>query len=242
MIKKTFLILFIAIIGSSLASRAQKVLMEQTTVVPSAVTFGPNEANYVNYVFQFGTLVGMGDPKLPINDLFSNEVSTGFKYKRKFSGFFSAGVDLRYHYAAFNINQVDNKPVPDTVFWGKPVKHEKERFSTQGILVSGFLRFNLDPHRGNFMGYYLDIGGGIDLVLGKEYLAIDKKPDGSLVTTTIDNLPYMNTLNYYTFAKLGVDWVAVCFTYRMSTLFKTEYHFPEPPVCSVGIEINPYGH
>jgi hypothetical protein len=240
--KKTafvFSLLFVFAIHHSIA---QDVVLDQKPDEGLKSRFGPNKDYFMQFTMGFGTLIGASGKNLSYNDLRSNDLRAGIKFKRKISGLLSFWLEPEYHYAAYNINQSGPK-ITDTLFRASiPTKHEKERFATEGILVNGFFRFNFDPKRGNFMGYYLDLGAGVDFILDPEYLAIDKEPNGSTLRSSYSNIPYMNTIGYNATAKIGINWLAFTFNYRLTSLFKSRYNIPEPPAITVGIEVNPYSH
>jgi len=222
---------------------AQDVILEQKPDPNAIGNFGANKAWFAQVTLGVGTLVGgTNSNALSYNDWRSNDIRVGVKLKRKINGLLSVWLEPEYHYAAYNINQSGAK-ITDTLFWNNAdTKHEKERFATEGVLVNGFLRFNLDYKRGNFLGYYLDLGAGSDIIIDREYLALDKKGDGSEVKTSISNIPYMNSIGYNAFARIGINWIALVFNYRLSSIFKSQYGIPEPSLFTVGIEANPYGH
>ncbi len=238
---RTFLPLFLFLFLFLNSAFAQDVILEQKPDPTATSNFGANKAWFAQITAGFGTLVGTGDSKLSYNDWRSNDIRVGIKLKRKINGLLSVWLEPEYHYAAYNVNQTEPK-ITDTLFWNGPVKHDKERFATEGLLVNGFLRFNLDYKRGNFLGYYLDFGAGANVVVDPEYLAVDKKSNGSVATTSYSGVPYMNSVNYNVLARIGVNWIAFVFNYRVSSIFKSQYNIPEPSVFTAGIEINPYGH
>jgi len=224
-------------------TKAQQVMMEEKPDQGVSTKFGPNQKYFIQFTLGAGSLLGTGNSKLSINDIRSNDFNAGFKFKRKISGLFSIWLQPEFHYAAFNINQSDSKSLTDSLFGGNThIKHQNERFATEALALNVFIRINFDPNRGNFLGYYLDLGARGDLNIGREYLIVDNKPDGSVATTNYTGVPYINTLGYNAFAKIGINWLAVTFNYRLSSLFKSQYNFPEPPVYTIGLEINPYSH
>ena len=241
-IKKSalFFLLFTSVLP---ALKAQEVVLEQKPDQFAHSNFGANKAWFAQLSIGFGTLVGKGDNELSINDWRSNDLTIGIKMKRKINGLLSVWLEPGYHYAAYNINQTDHK-ITDSLFWQSPgpLKHVKERFATEGILVNAFLRINIDPKRGNYLGNYLDLGAGSEIIIDREYLAIDQNSDGSVKRTSFSNIPYMNSFGYNVFARIGLNWLAITFNYRLSALFKSQYNIPEPSVFTAGIEINPYTH
>jgi len=240
--KKSILILILIFLSLSLSTIAQDVVLEQKPDQFIGGTFGANKDWFAQLSFGFGTLVGKGDAGLSYNDWRSNDVRISIKLKRKINGLLSVWLEPGYHYAAYNINQSGNR-VTDSLFWGGfPINHEKERFATEGLLINGFLRFNIDTKRGNFLGYYLDLGAGADVIADREYLTIDKRTDGSQVRASVTNIPYMNNLDYNVLARIGINWIAFTLNYRISPLFKSQYNIPEPAIITAGIELNPYSH
>jgi hypothetical protein len=240
-------LLLILLLFIAFQANAQKVMLEEKPDVAANTRFGPNLDYFMQFTFSYGMLVGKGDDRLPINNWRSSDFTAGLKLKRKINGLLSVWLEPKYHYAAYNIRQTDSINIADKMFeTGNKIKHVKERFATESILLNGFLRVNFDPKRGNYLGNYLDLGAGVDFMLGKEYLSLDKvsggPTDGSIKRTSYTGLPFMNDIGYNTFARLGFNWIAIGFNYRMSSLFKSQYGYPEPPAYTVFIDINPYSH
>jgi len=244
-IKKSALVLLFILGGILPALKAQEVVLEQKPDQLAHTGFGPNKAWFAQLSIGYGTLIGDGANAngLSINNWRSNDLDISIKMKRKINGLLSVWLEPGYHYAAYNINQTEPK-LTDSLFWpgNGPLKHVKERFATEGLLLNAFLRLNFDPKRGNYLGDYLDLGAGGDINIDQEYLAIDKNSDGSVKRTSFSNIPYMNGFGYHVFARIGLNWLAITFNYRLSGVFKNQYNIPEPSVFTAGIEINPYTH
>src|SRR5205807_1999892 len=83
-----------------------------------------------------------------------------FRYQFKLTGIFSTGLGLMIQYDKYRIKQDDNYSFTDKPFVQAHQRHQKERFSNTSYSGEAFLRINLDPHRGEYMGFYLEGGVG----------------------------------------------------------------------------------
>jgi hypothetical protein len=224
------------------ALQAQQVLLQEAPENAGKSNFGPNLQNFLGLHFAIGEAVGKGDAGLDINDTRSLDILAGIKYKYKLNGMFSVGFDVNYHYYDYNIHPNKSARFPDTVFNAYFVDNVRRRFSFNTIRLNGFVRVNFDPHRGNYMGHYLDLGAGVDGILSGEFVSVDKAADKSKIKTIISQSPYLEKYSYSVFARLGVNWFAIFANYRLNNIFTSKYNLPDAPPLTVGIELNPHFH
>lgn len=239
--RKIFLVL-ILIFNAAPALKAQQILLQEDPENAGKSNFGPNLKHFTQVHFLIGQAVGKGDEGLSINDNRSLDFMAGLKYKYKVNSIFSAGFDLNYHYYDYNIKSNKSARFPDTVFSSTYVNNVRRRFSFNTIRLDGYLRFNFDPNRGNYLGHYIDLGAGIDDILSRAFVSIDKGDDKSKIKTIVTRSPYLQKYSYSVFARLGFNWFALYANYRLNNIFVDKYNLPDAPPLTVGIELNPYGH
>lgn len=200
--------------------------------------YGPNEPNYVQGYTYFGVVVGPSDTGVKLNYGASNEWAIGWRYKRKLSGMFALCADFGLHSAEFNISQSAKNYFLDTTFWQQSdISHKKERFGYYSLALGGFLRVNFDPHRGDYLGHYIDLGATGSFLVSNRYVAIDERRDAR-VKSKFTGMPYTNPFQYDLTAKLGFNFIALVAKYRMTDIFKEQYRFPEFPRLMLGLEVN----
>lgn len=234
--------IFVLFIFFSAGLSAQQVLLQEEPENAGKNTFGPNLQHFLGLHVALGEAVGKGDKGLSIDDKRSLDFLIGIKYKYKFNGLLSAGFDMNYHYFDYNIQPDKSARFPDTVFNAYFVDNVRRRFSFNTIRLNGYVRVNFDPHRGNYMGHYLDLGAGVDGILSAEFVSVDKSADKSKIKTIISQSPYLQKYSYSVFARLGISWLAVFANYRLNSIFTSKYNLPDAPPLTVGIELNPHFH
>ena len=237
------LFLLVCFAFSKVSAQRELLSEDRTSQNDTTPTYGKNERNYFHYRMGLGFIVGPADKGLLMGYGRSLEAYTGFRYKRKLSNMFAIGLEPSYKYTGINISQKDKNTFLDTTFWGsgKDTAHNREKLGFHSASLGAFLRINFDPHRGNYMGYYLDLGAGGDYIFANNYVVNGERTNGTFVKTRFTRNPFVSHFQYNYFARLGFNWLALTFTYRPSNLFKTEYNFPEPPKYVAGLELNLYG-
>src|SRR6185369_1637111 len=92
--------------------------------------------------------------------------------------------------------------------------------------------------RGNYLGYYFDLGIRGEWDHSIRHIIKNKLPDGSYARSSIKALPYVNRFNYHVVGRIGLNKILIYAAYRLSDLFKSKYDYPELPRLTTGIEIS----
>lgn len=97
-------------------------------------------------------------------------------------------------------------------------------------------RINFDPHRGNFLGSFLDIG-----IMGEWFFSIrevskNKRTDGSIIKEVVKDSPNVNKLDAKAYARLGFSHISIFGTYRLTDLFKSFSNYPDLPRLVIGLD------
>src|SRR5205085_8212921 len=103
-----------------------------------------------------------------------------------------------------------------------------------------FNRFNFDPHRGNFIGTYIDIGAIGYWDYSVKEISKNKLPDGSISRTSVKDLDYTNDFSAKIYSRVGFSHFALYGSYRITDLFKTSSDFPDLPRMLFGFEFGLY--
>lgn len=230
---RKYLILLIACIFSICTLKAQTVLLNMDRAVDSVSSpMGPNKNVFVCMDFGYGFILPPDDIHAKLNYGRSVYSTLGFSAKYKLNGTFSMGWLLRYQFTSFHIKQDEEKYIPDTI------QNDVEKFVNDAFSVSFYTRINFDPHRGNTLGKYFDMGISAGLKRDKHILK-NELPDRSLAKTEIKKLPYRQPFIASVFASLGTGKFALTATWRITDYFKKSrnYDLPELPRLSAGINL-----
>lgn len=226
----------IAVILLPSIMKGQTVVLDRNVEKDTAVSrFGPNMPLFTHLYIGFSLATPPSETGAKVKyGLGSNVFRFGVRYKRKVTGIFSTGFDLEYRHTGFTMAQENGKLIPDSVL------HEKETYSFYAAGAGVFLRFNFDPHRGNFMGKYIDLYAAADYNFVRSYTAVDKLSTGEIFTGTTSRLKYIEPAGYYASLRLGFSRFLFSATYRLSGYFKAFYNLPELPRINVGVEVGFY--
>ena len=198
--------------------------------------FGPNRSNFAHFLVQVGFPVGPSDSAgaelIPFSSV---EWTIGSRSKFKVSEFYSVGVDATLMARVFDLKQDSGKVFPN------PVLHDDERWSTWGVDLGFFNRFNIGK-RGNVLGRYIDLGAFAGWNFSNRHKAFNNSLDSNNTNNAgrekvvYTKLKYINNLNYGVTARIGVENVALYARYRFSDYFQKEFNYPEFTRLTVGLD------
>ena len=164
----------------------------------------------------------------------SLNLAAGVRKKYKIGSVYSLGFDIEAQFTDYKLKQSAGKVLPDTIL------HDVSRMDYTSLGFGFYNRFNFDPHRGNFMGTFFDLG-----VIGTFHYSINsisktKLPDGTKLKSITSNLKYVNNTDARAYARLGFSHVCIYGSYRLTDLFKKTGDYPELPKLIVGLELGLY--
>jgi hypothetical protein len=215
------------------AAFPQTVLLQVDRAVDSLPSVrGPNLQKFSHFYFAAGFVLGADETGGKIIYGSSVNLAAGVRWKYKIGKVYSLGYETSFSYLDYKLDQVESKILPDTFL------NDIERLDYLSFQLGFYNRFNFDPQRGNYMGYFLDLGIRGEWDYSIEHIRKNELPDGSEVKTSISALPYVNRLNYNLFARIGLNKLLMFVSYRMSDLFKSSYNLPETPRLIAGIELS----
>jgi hypothetical protein len=230
--KKSIQIFIILFFISISESRSQTMILQVDRAKDSIPGIhGPNLKRFVHFFMSVGFVAGSDERGARINYFNSMEYALGVRWKYKISSVYSLGHEWKLNNNIYKLKQEEGKILPDTSI------SDAERLQFYALQVGFYNRFNFDPKRGNYIGNYLDIGIRAEWDYAISHIVKNDLPDGSNVKSSVSSLPYVNRFNYSVFGRIGLNKVLVYASYRLSDLFKPNYHYPELPRLNVGIEL-----
>ncbi|MEX0967665.1 MAG: hypothetical protein WD077_10530 [Bacteroidia bacterium] len=213
-----FKIIIIATLIFSIApvstALAQTVILEQENLLDTMnSSFGPNRKHFVQLTYGMNFLFGPEEDGAELKHFASHSFQVGLRYKRKLSSTFAVGAEVHSMHSRYSIQQNEDKKV------GTLRIHNTEFFNTTHIMMDVFFRINFDPGRGDFLGFFMDIGGGGGYLLSSGYQYRDKLPGGEIREVKYSKLPIFQNFSYHALARIGYTGFSVNFFYRFSDIF-----------------------
>ncbi len=211
--------------------------VDTTRTIP---TYGENRRWFINQTYGLYTRFGpneTGAKTLGRSIMFDYGINT----KLKLWSWDALCLNVNVGQERWAMAQDSQKIVPDTLL------HKTERFQFNRLQGEFYNRINLDRHRGNIIGTYLEFG-----VYGNwMYHNLHITRDSSDATTTTGpkllkvretKLPYINPLQYGFVARFGSEYFALSATWRVSDYFKSNetFAYPELPRLWFGFVLSAY--
>ncbi len=210
---------------------AQEVLLHENvasdTITPK---FGPNRLHFLHLYVDYAFFVDDGEKGAAVLHGNTAHLDIGFRYKYKISNFYAIGGDIAINSTRFHLKQNDKKILPNTKI------NDKERYDLTTLQLGFYNRFNFGK-RGNFLGYYIDLGVHGCLHTNLRHFTENEQPNGFIVSTTTSGLDYYERWGWGLHARIAYNRWVLSGSYRLSNLFKKSAAWPELPRASVGFQI-----
>jgi hypothetical protein len=221
---------------SGLTTTAQTVLLneDKSTETPETER-GPNLKKFSHIYMRMAFLASEDKPGAKIKYGSSVNFAIGVRKKFKISPVYSMGFEIEYEYTDYKMKQSQDKIVPDTI-----INNISQRLDYSSIALGFFNRINFDPHRGNFMGTFLDLGIAGEFHYSINSISKNELPDGTNQKVVGGNLNFTNNTNAKAYARFGFSHMAIFGSYRLAELFKSSYGYPDMPRVILGIDVSFY--
>lgn len=230
--KNVFFIIFLAFIMQ--ANAQYEIIHEDVNPVDTVrPDFGPNGKKFAYSSYGLHTIIPIEtNAQAPVMPGASLGYKFGFTQKYRICSFLSFGYNLEFNSITYRYKQTDDKTFPDTL------NHLRQSVSNSAIGAGLFLRINFDPKRGNYLGYFLDMGGYGDWHLSRTYKTKDEDALEQIVYNRVTKLNFMEKYQYGLYASIGLNKINIYARYRMSDIFKAPYKSAELPRLSVGLGLS----
>ena len=215
---------------------SQTVVLEQKSdQLNPDKKYGPNLKRYSNLSFGYGLFYQkFSDKNYQINFPRSIQLTISRRSKYKLSSLFAIGNEIGLAFK--NINLKNNKTALLS-----PNINRINRLSLNGSI---YWRINFDKKRGNRLGYFLDLGTGLDyFYLNKAISELDlpSRSYGS-IRISYTGLKELKPFDYFCFARIGAERVNVIFQFilneQIKDLPKSTLIIKNLPTFKAGIEVN----
>ncbi len=227
-------ILILLLVFFTLSSTAQTILLSVDNTNEKVTEVGPNLKRHNQIFFRLGLVEGSDKPGARIVFGKSTDFAFGFRKKYKISSLYSFGFETELQSRNYKFKQTAEKIFPDTII-------NKSQSLNYGNLGLGFYnRFNFDPHRGNFLGTFLDLGIVGSWHFGTHEFSENELSNGTTETKMISDLDYVKKLSASAYARIGFSHISIFSSYRLTELFKKSYKYPALPRLVVGIELSAF--
>ena len=230
---KKFLLIALLISTGVPESFCQTVLLEANPgrdTIPG--TIGQNLKHFSHLLFGAGFVFGETNRELPAKNGSSYEFHSGFRTKKKVTPVYSYGFDFFYRAVNYYIRQTAEKKFPDTL------QHKSQKYNFFSLGMGAYNRFNFDPHRGNFLGTYADVGITAEWDFTVRTVTRDVLPGDEKIKVIAKHFDYVNAFSSRIFIRAGKSKVVAYGAYRFTDHFKASSELPELPRFIAGIELN----
>lgn len=217
---------------------AQTVLLKETVPEDFSKTdegYGPNRKFFTYPYMSYGVNADLYTHKdemvMGIKPLSSPSLNFGTKYLVNFSSFSAFVFDFNAGFNQYKLRDNQSSTLIDTTAILRSAK-----FQTYSLGSELALRFNFKPKRGNSLGKYIDLGGYIDWLWGRQFRS---NYEGALANYNI-TAHRINSLAKYQWgltAKYGGGVIAFFARYRLSDLLIQPDNILELPRTTIGISI-----
>jgi len=178
--------------------------------------YGPNNAHHMAMTIRFGTLAPDGETEADMIYRGGN-IAIGVRYKRKITNAIHFNTELSYDFMDYRFNAIYYVPGTGHV---EEATQQNTGFST--IKYTQFIHHNIELaptvrirfNRGQGIGWYTDLGAYGYWTAGGSYVMSGKQLSYGDVALTSRLIPD-NTFGYGAMGRLGYNFIALYYKYRM---------------------------
>lgn len=226
-------IFIIILLLAAMRCEAQTVLLKYDRETEPAYNKGPNQKKFVQGMMKVGFVMPPDNDESDV--LYGGSVNLGIGIRKKFkvSGLYSLGWQMELEYTDYKFKKNDSVLSPA----GTSI--DTKRFDVSSISAGFFNRFNFDPHRGNHLGTYFDLG--INAIYAYALTEVYKYETGyGEATTKVGALDYANGFQSDLTMRIGYSKISLYAKYRLTDYFKSDSNRAEVPRVVAGLELGLY--
>jgi hypothetical protein len=177
--------------------------------------WGPNRAHHIQGYFGVGiyTPLAVTNPDFTFGR--SWNFSLGVIYRYRIANFINSGFALGIASQSIALN---NSGMVKS--WDNQV-HSKAKLFNSVLTVKPFLRFNLSPKRGDYLGTFIDVGGFGTWNFFPTAVFTDEV-NGEKYIQTYQKDKEQERFHYGAFASVGRDWFRLEGSYHLSNILKDD--------------------
>jgi hypothetical protein len=228
------MILLFAIFGVILSGYSQTVLLEddEPDRVFDETQWGPNRQYFGYWFWAYGLPVPIGsDSYLKLGT--SGKFNFGYAYKLKTFSFMDIGAELSYNNCFFSLDENTMQSFDTIREW------DKIRSFQNGLEAQMFLRFYLNPKRGNYFGPYVDLGFWANYHMNSGWLKKYKDDDIKLHQREYANSDFI-PLTYGPYFSFGRNQISAFAQYNLSAVLSEDAVLDPMPDFVIGFKLNLY--
>ncbi len=215
---------------ASLALTAQTVVLDVKTDTTKDNSYGQNKKNFVHTFFSYGLFASGGNPGAEIIPWASYDMSSGLRYKHKWTEVLSSGAEIGWHGQSFALKQQAGKVLPNTAI------NQSEDLFYNALEINIYQRFNWGK-RGDIIGNFIDLAVGADLFAGLRHHTVNTLNNGVVREVTDRKLSYGRKYFLHAILRAGFNrWVAYV-RYRFTPIIEPASLYPALPALSIGVQI-----
>jgi len=218
-------------------SQAQhQLLMEEKVDDYTEKNWVANKRHYIETRAFYGQGINNPVKYYPLKTMGSSEFELGLRYKLKISPILSTGLGAGYFNQSFRVD-TEEKTFPDDNIY------DKEVFRVNSLNSKIYLRINIDPKRGNFIGKYFEAGVFGCWSFSQKRIMLTKYNDNE--DTGINKsreihsgLSYIDKIQYGAYLSIGIAGYEVTYRHRLSRIIKEEANDYDFSPNTIGISIS----
>ncbi|SDX57611.1 hypothetical protein [Hymenobacter psychrophilus] len=215
---------------------AQRVLLRAdpaTDTIPGR--YGPNRAFYQHLYLGYTAVTGAAaGPGAKLRYPQSAELFAGLRNKWRVTGSTAVGLDARFAYLRYQLQQNSTKQVPNSQL------HYRESLNLTQLQLEPFARLSFG-RRGNVVGNYLDVSAWGGWALASNHSYEDRPGQGQGTRTLVREVrpAYLRRWNWGLSTRLGAGRYALLARYRLADTFSASAPaaYPELPRWLLGLEV-----
>ena len=235
MIKKTVITAILLAAISLAGARSQEmVLQRDVDSLPGSGNYGPNQRHFRHLFIETGLAIPCPAAegnliKVPL----SGSLALGYRYKLKIIKPLGLVLEGGLTRSSYRLRQFEGKSFPDSEI------HDRQSLHLTRASAGLALRFRFGQ-KGDYLGYYLDLGAREALLLGSRLVEVDPGSSESgdwyrKRRQVYSGLDYTKQWIPELIARVGLNRIAITAAYRMGPVFRETVPV-EMPKITAGLE------
>lgn len=198
-----------------------EVMREQPRDYSQHSNWGQNRTHHIQGYLDLGFYTPISTPNRDFKIGNSYDFGFGAIYRYRMANLVNAGMALGFLFQEVNLNDKGMVKAWDTQV------HDKAKVSNIMLSAKPFIRLNLSPKRGDYLGTFVDFGGFADWNLYPTTSFTDKQGSQNYVQQYVFDKE-QERIHYGAFALIGRSWFRLEGSYYLSNWFSSNKVFYMP--------------